>query len=82
MCVKQTRLTELTRRAPTPALQLEPDSRKDRWHPSPQLMRVLEPSGDIMRREGLESREAVVRMRIEAVIAVVSNVVVVARGGR
>ena len=68
MCVKQTRFTELTRRAPTPALQLEADSRKERWQPSPQLMSVLEPSGDMMRRDGLESREAVVRMRREAVM--------------
>jgi hypothetical protein len=31
-------------------------------------MRVLDPSGETMRREGFESRDAVVRMRIEDVI--------------
>jgi hypothetical protein len=46
----------------------EEASRKDRWQPSAQLMSVLDPSGDIMRREGLESRVEVVSIRIEAVM--------------
>lgn len=58
---------------PTSALAKDADSRKERWHPSPQFINVLDPSGDIISREGLESIEAVVRIRMEAVMMVSSN---------
>jgi len=59
------------RRVPRPVPPAaEADSRKERWHPSPQLMRVLDPLGETIRREGLESREVVVRIRMEAVMVV------------
>ena len=73
--VKQTLLTDLTLRAPleedVDIFDLdrdEADSRNDRWHPSPQLMRVLEPSASEMRRDGDESRVDVVRIRMDVVI--------------
>ena len=75
--VKQTLLTDLTLRAPldedVDTFDLdkdEADSRNDRWHPSPQLMRVLEPSASDMRRDGDESRVDVVRIRMEVVIEI------------
>ena len=75
--VKQTLLTDLTLRAPleedVDMFDLdkdEADSRNDRWHPSPQLMRVLDPSASDMRRDGEESRVDVVRIRMEVVIEI------------
>lgn len=61
------------RSVPTCAPLAEADSKNDRWHPSPQFMIVLDPLGETMRREGLESREAVVRMRMEDVMVVISR---------
>ena len=73
--VRQTRLTDLTLRAPleedVDTLDLdrdEADSRNERWHPSPQLMRVLEPSASEMRSDGDESRVDVVRIRMDVII--------------
>ncbi len=44
------------------------DSRKARWHPSPQLMRVLCPLGETMSMDGLESIVDVVSILTDAVI--------------
>lgn len=71
MWVRHTRFTELTRSVPTQALLAEADSKNDLWHPSPQFIRVFDPSGETTRREGFESREAMVKMRMEAVMLVV-----------
>ena len=77
VCVPSTRsdlsTTEPSGGDSTSALAKDADSRKERWHPSPQFINVLDPSGDIISREGLESIEAVVRIRMEAVMMVSSN---------
>jgi len=51
-----------------PELLADADSRKDRWHPSPQLTKVLEPFGDTRSSDGLESSDVTVNIRIEAVM--------------
>ena len=44
------------------------DSRKERWHPSPQLTRVLWPLGETMIMEGDMSTEDVLKIFTEAVM--------------
>ena len=59
MCVRHIWLTERTRSV---------DSRKDRWHPSPQLIRVLWPLGETIRMDGDESAVDTVKIFTQAVI--------------
>jgi hypothetical protein len=65
--VRQTRETERTLRDPDGE---DEDSRKERWHPSPQFTRILDPSGDVRMTAGYESRVAEVRMRSDVVMVV------------